>query len=117
MAKKKVTPGMWRIDPQKQSRVMDQFGRTVASMEPEVDPSLIASAPDMFELLERLLEKLEDENSVPQEMCDEIQMVLSRARGDFGLAVFSRNSFKRRMMNKEWLEFMDGLLKPPFGAQ
>jgi hypothetical protein len=86
-------------------------------MEPEVDPSLIASAPDMFELLERLLEKLEDENSVPQEMFDEIQMVLSRARGDFGLAVFSRNSIKRRMMNKEWLEFMDGLLKPPFGAQ
>ena len=57
MAKKKVTPGMWRIDPQKQSRVMDQFGRTVASMEPEVDPSLIASAPDMFELLERLTGK------------------------------------------------------------
>jgi len=25
-----------------------------ASMEPEVDPNLIASAPDMFELLERL---------------------------------------------------------------
>jgi hypothetical protein len=117
MAKKKVTSGMWRIDPQKQSRVMDQFGRTVASMEPEVDPSLVASAPDMFELLERLLERLEEESSIPQDLCDEIQMVLSRARGDFGLAVFSRNSFKRRMINKEWLEFMDGLLKPPFGTQ
>jgi hypothetical protein len=113
MAKKKVTPGMWRIDPQKQSRVMDRFGKTVASMEPEVDPNLIASAPDMFELLERL----EDESSIPQELIEEIQMVLSRARGDFGLAVFSRSSFKRRMSNKEWLDFMDGLLKPPFGPQ
>jgi hypothetical protein len=113
MAKKKVTPGMWRIDPQKQSRVMDRFGKTVASMEPEVDPNLIASAPDMFELLERL----EDESSIPQELIEEIQMVLSRARGDFGLAVFSRSSFKRRMSNKEWLDFMDGLLKPPFGTQ
>lgn len=112
MAKNKVTSGMWRIDPQKKSRVMDRFGRTVASMEPEVDPNLIASAPDMFELLERL----EEESSIPPELCEEIQLVLSRARGDFGLAVFSRNSFKRRMSNKEWLEFMDGLLKPPFGA-
>ncbi|MFZ0417420.1 MAG: hypothetical protein WAM04_04905 [Candidatus Sulfotelmatobacter sp.] len=113
MAKKKVTSGMWRIDPQKQSRVMDRFGRTVASMEPEVDPNLIASAPDMFELLE----SLEDEGSIPEELIEEIQMVLSRARGDFGLAVFSRSSFKRRMSNKEWLDFMDGLLKPPFGTQ
>jgi hypothetical protein len=113
MAKKKVTSGMWRIDPQKQSRVMDRFGRTVASMEPEVDPNLIASAPDMFELLERL----EEESSIPEELIEEIQMVLSRARGDFGLAVFSRSSFKRRISNKEWLDFMDGLLKPPFGTQ
>ncbi|HXO36597.1 MAG TPA: hypothetical protein VN901_30000 [Candidatus Acidoferrales bacterium] len=113
MAKKKITSGMWRIDPQKQSRIMDRFGRTVASMEPEVDPSLMASAPDMFELLERL----EEEGSIPQELCEEIQMVLSRARGDFGLAVFSRNSFKRRTVNKEWLEFMDGLLKPPLGTE
>jgi hypothetical protein len=113
MAKKKITPGMWRIDPQKQSRIMDRFGRTVASMEPEVDPSLIASAPDMFELLERL----EEETTIPQELCEEIQMVLSRARGDFGLAVFSRNSFRQRTVNKEWLEFMDGLLKPPFGTE
>jgi hypothetical protein len=113
MAKKKVTSGMWRIDPQKQSRVMDRFGKTVASMEPEVDSNLIASAPDMFELLE----KLEEESSIPQEMIEEIQMVLSRARGDFGLAVFSRSSFKRRTSNKEWLDFMDGLLKPPFGTQ
>src|ERR1700693_2502743 len=113
MAKKKITSGMWRIDPQKQSRIMDRFGRTVASMEPEVDPSLIASAPDMFELLERL----EEESSIPQELCEEIQMVLSRARGDFGLAVFSPNSFRRRTVNKEWLEFMDGLLKPPFETE
>jgi hypothetical protein len=113
MAKKKITSGMWRIDPQKQSRIMDRFGRTVASMEPEVDPSLMASAPDMFELLERL----EEASSIPQELCEEIQMVLSRARGDFGLAVFSRNSFKRRAVNKEWLEFMDGLLKPPLGTE
>jgi hypothetical protein len=114
MAKEKVTSGMWRIDPQKQSRVMDRYGRTVASMAPEVDPSLIASAPDMFELLERL----EDEPLIPQELCEEIQMVLSRARGDFGLAVFSRSSFKpRRVGNKEWLQFMDGLLKPPLGTE
>ncbi|MFZ0319240.1 MAG: hypothetical protein WAL56_08945 [Candidatus Sulfotelmatobacter sp.] len=113
MAKKKVTSGMWRIDPQKQSRVMDRFGKTVASMEPEGDPNLIASAPDMFELLERL----EEESSIPQELIEEIQMVLGRARGDLGLAVFSRSSFKRRVSNKEWLDFMDGLLKPPFGTQ
>jgi len=84
MAKKKVTSGMWRIDPQKQSRVMDRFGRTVASMEPEVDPNLIASAPDMFELLERL----EDESSIPEELIEEIQMVLSRARGDLAWPSF-----------------------------
>jgi hypothetical protein len=113
MAKKRVTPGMWRIDPQKRSRVMDRFGRTVASMEPEVDPSLIAAAPDMFELLERLKE----ESAIPQELCDEIEMVLSRANGDFGLAVFSRSPFKQhRVGNREWLQFMDGLLKPPFGT-
>ena len=57
MAKTKLTSGMWRIDPQKWSRVIDRCGQPVASIEPDAssaNASLIAAAPDMFELLEAL---------------------------------------------------------------
>jgi hypothetical protein len=115
MPKTKVTSGMWRIDPKKPSQVIDRYGRVVASVEVETDPSLIANAPDMFELLE----KLENESaSIPQSLLDEIQLVLRKARGDFGLAVFS-NSFPRQrsISNQDWLKFMEGLWKPPFGSK
>jgi hypothetical protein len=46
---------MWRIDPQKLSRVVDRCVLPVASVDAEVEAnanaSLIAAAPDMFELL------------------------------------------------------------------
>lgn len=115
MAKTRVTSGMWRIDPKKRSRVIDRFGRTVASVEAEVDPSLIAAAPDMFELLEKLEN---DDGSIPEGLWEEIQMVLRKARGDFGLAVFSTSHpSRRRIGNQEWLEFMSGLWKPPFRTE
>ena len=114
MANQKVTSGMWRIDPQKRSRVMDRFAHPVASVESEADASLIAAAPDMYELLESL------ENiagAVPEELREEIQLVLKRARGDLGLAVFSCNfPRQRRIANKEWLKFMTGLWES-FGTE
>jgi len=88
MPKTKLTSGMWRIDPQKWSRVIDRCGQPVASVEADADTnasaSLIAAAPDMFELLETL----ENDASIPENVQDEIQMVLRRARGDLGFAVF-----------------------------
>ena len=106
----KLTSGMWRIDPKKWSRVIDRCGQPVASVEADGDSnasaSLIAAAPDMFELLETL----EGEDSISEEVHEEIQLVLRRARGGFGLAVFSQ-SLSRRLRSKtqEWLKFMDGL--------
>jgi hypothetical protein len=113
MAKTKLTSGMWRIDPQKWSRVVDRCGQPVASVEADADPnanaSLIAAAPDMFELLETL----ENDKSIPESLHDEIQLVLRRARGDFGLAVFSRNASRLfRARTQEWLKFMESLWKP-----
>jgi len=110
MAKNKLTSGMWRIDPQKWSRVIDRSGQPVASVEADTDPtasaSLIAAAPDMFELLQAL----ESDESIPEAVHEEIQLVLRRARGDFGLAVFSRNVAKQmRSRTQEWLKFMEGL--------
>jgi hypothetical protein len=107
MAKTKVPAGAWRIDPQKRSRVIDRFGRNVASVEPELDASLVATAPDMFALLERLEN---DDGAIPQGLREEIQLVLRRARGDFGLAFFSGGfSTQQCLENQEWLKFMDGL--------
>jgi hypothetical protein len=110
MAKIKLTSGMWRIDPQKWSRVVDRCGQPVASAEGEADSngtaSLIAAAPDMFELLETL----ENDASISEDMQEEIQLVLRRARGDFGLAVFSRNVVRHvRARTQEWLKFMEEL--------
>jgi hypothetical protein len=112
MAKAKLTSGMWRIDPQKWSRVIDRCGQPVASVEGDADSnansSLIAAAPDMFELLENL----ENDASVPDAVQQEIQLVLRRARGDFGLAVFSRNVTRHlRSRTQEWLTFIERLWK------
>lgn len=112
MAKTKLTSGMWRIDPQKWSRVIDRRGQPVASVEGEGDSNasanLIAAAPDMFELLEAL----EHDPSIPQPAQEEIQLVLRRARGDFGFAVFSRNMAKHlRARTQEWITFMESLWK------
>jgi hypothetical protein len=101
---------MWRIDPQKLSRVVDRCGLPVASVEAEVEAnanaSLIAAAPDMFELLE----SLEVNASIPDDVVDEIKIVRRRARGDFGLAMFSRSA-KRifRARTQDWEKFMEGL--------
>jgi hypothetical protein len=112
MAKIKLTSGMWRIDPQQWSRVIDRSGQPVASVKADADSnanaSLIAAAPDMFELLETL----ETDASLPEAVHDEIQLVLRRARGDFGLAVFSRSVAKHlRARTQEWLTFIEGLWK------
>jgi hypothetical protein len=101
---------MWRIDPQKLSRVVDRCGQPVASVEADMEAnanaSLIAAAPDMFELLE----SLELNASIPEDVVDEIRIVLRRARGDFGLAMFSRSA-KRifRARTQDWVKFMEGL--------
>ena len=113
MAKIKLTSGMWRIDPQKWSRVIDRCGQPVASVEAEPDSnasaSLIAAAPDMFELLETL----EHDATISEDVREEIQLVLRRARGDFGFAVFSRNVARHvRSRTQDWLKFMEGLWKP-----
>ena len=112
MAKTKLTSGMWRIDPQKWSRVIDRCGQPVASVEADADSntnaSLIAAAPDMFELLETL----EHDASIPEAVHEEIQLVLRRARGDLGFAVFSRTVGRHlRSRTQDWLKFMEGLWK------
>jgi hypothetical protein len=113
MLKGKVTSGMWRIDPQKFSRVIDRCGQPIASVESETETnanaSLIAAAPDMFELLEGLQEN----SAISEETAEEIKLVLRRARGDFGLAIFSRKASKMwRAQTQEWLRFIEGLWNP-----
>ena len=112
MPKVKVTSGMWRIDPQKLSRVVDRSGQPVASVDTEFEvnanANLIAAAPDMFELLEGL----EGHADIPEDVANEIRMVLRRARGDFGVALFSRNAARMfRARTQEWMKFMEGLWK------
>ena len=114
MAKTKVPSGPWRIDPQKRSQVIDRFGRNVASVEPEIDASLVATAPDMFGLLEKL-EK--DDSSISQALQEEIQFVLRKARGDFGLAVFPGGISRQNLENQEWLKFISGLLRPRLATE
>jgi len=104
---------MWRIDPRKFSRVVDRCGQPVASVEAELEAnasaSLIAAAPDMFELLQAL----EKNASIPDDVAEEIKLVLCRARGDFGLAVFPRNAARIwRARTQDWLKFMERLWKP-----
>jgi len=113
MAKNRVTSGMWRIDPLKLSRVVDRCGQPVASVEVEMEgianANLIAAAPDMFELLQ----SLEKNAAIPEDVAEEIKIVLRRARGDFGIAVFSRSAARIwRDRTQDWLKFMEGLWKP-----
>lgn len=113
MTKGKVTSGMWRVDPQKLTRVVDRCGQPVASLESEAEvngsASLIAAAPDMFELLQGL----EQNPSMPEDLAQEIKLVLRRARGDFGFAVFSRSAARMwRARTQDWLRFMERLWKP-----
>lgn len=110
MAKSKVTSGMWRVDPQKMSRVVDRCGQPVASVDAEAEAnanaSLIAAAPDMFEMLE----SLESNSNLSEDVVDEIRMVLRRARGDFGTALFSRSAARIwRAQTQDWMKFIDGL--------
>jgi len=113
MARGKVTSGMWRIDPQKWSRVVDRSGAPIASAqgknEANANANLIAAAPDMFELLE----SLEANSLIPEDVLEEIRMVLRRARGELGLAVFSVNAHRMfRARTHEWMRFMEGLWNP-----
>jgi len=113
MAKSKVTSGMWRVDPQKRSRVVDRCGQPVASVDAEAEAnanaSLIAAAPDMFEMLE----SLESNSNLPEDVVDEIRLVLRRARGDFGTALFSRSAARIwRAQTQDWMRFMEGLWDP-----
>jgi hypothetical protein len=112
MANIEVTSGMWRVDPQNRCRVVNRFGQTVAIVESQADASLIASAPDMCEVLR----SIENHDTVPEGLWEEIQMVLHRVRGDFGL-IFShcRIPKLRQMRNQEWLTFMQRLWKPTSG--
>lgn len=110
MAKSKVTSGMWRVDPQKRSRVVDRCGQPVASVDAESEPnanaSLIAAAPDMFEMLE----SLESNTNLPADVIEEIRLVLRRARGDFGTALFSRSAARIwRAQTNDWMRFMQDL--------
>src|SRR5208282_2776415 len=104
MGKGKVTSGMWRIDPRKISRVIDRCGQPVASVG-STDPygnttaSLIAAAPDMYEMLE----SLEADTSIPEDVAEGIRLVLRRARGDFGLAIFPRSASRTwRARTQDW---------------
>ena len=113
MAKSKVTSGMWRVDPQKLSRVVDRCGQPVASVDAEAEAnanaSLIAAAPDMFEMLQ----SLESNSNLPEDVIDEIKLVLRRARGDFGTALFSRSAARIwRSQTQDWMRFMEGLWNP-----
>jgi len=78
MINTRVTSGMWRVDPLNRSRVIDLFGRTVATAESEADASLIATAPDMYEVLDGV----ENDDTIPHGLWHEVQLVLRRARGD-----------------------------------
>lgn len=113
MAKIEVASGMWRVDPLNRCRVVNRLGQTVAMVESQADASLIASAPDMCEVLT----SIENDNTVSKDLWEEIQMVMRRVRGDFGL-IFShcRIPKLRQIRNQEWLTFIERLWKPLSGS-
>ncbi len=100
---------MWRVDPLNRSRVIDLFGRTVATAESEADASLIATAPDMYEVLDGV----ENDDTIPHGLWHEVQLVLRRARGDIGL-IFSCTGHPRlrAIWNQDWLKFVNTLWEP-----
>jgi hypothetical protein len=99
----KISAGMWRVDPLNHMRVIDRFGRIVATAESETDASLIASAPDMFEVLDGV----EKDDAVPPGLWEEVQLVLRRARGDIGM-IFSccGHPRLRQIWAQDWLQFV-----------
>jgi hypothetical protein len=102
----KISAGMWRVDPMNHLRVIDQFGRTVATAESEADASLLATAPDMYELLEGV----EKDDALPHGLWEEVQLILRRARGDVGL-IFSciGHPRLRQIWTQDWLRFIGRL--------
>lgn len=110
MIETKVISGMWRVDPLNRARVVDRFGRTVAIVDSEVDASLIATAPDMYEVLD----SVENDDTIPHGLWEEVQFVLRRARGDFAL-IFSCCGLPkvRRIWNQDWLKFVEKLWERP----
>jgi hypothetical protein len=99
----KISAGMWRVDPLNHMRVIDRFGRIVATAESETDASLIASAPDMYEVLDGV----EKDDAVPPGLWEEVQLVLRRARGDIGM-IFSccGRPRLRQIWTQDWLQFV-----------
>src|SRR5882672_4125003 len=110
MINTRVTSGMWRVDPMNRSRVIDRFGRTVATADSPEDASLIATAPDMY----AVLEGFENDDTIPHGLWHEVQFILRRARGDFGL-IFSCTGIPkfRQLWNRDWLKFVGKLWKAP----
>lgn len=110
MIKTRFSSGMWRVDPLNRSRVIDRCGRTIATVESEADASLIATAPDMYEVLDSV-----ENNDTPQEgLWEQVQFVLRRARGDIGLifCCLGYSTF-RALWNQQWLKFIEGICTGP----
>jgi hypothetical protein len=113
MMNTRVTSGMWRVDPLNRSRVIDRFGRTVATADSEELASLIATAPDMY----TLLDSIENDDAIPHGLWEEIQFALRKARGDLGL-IFSCGGVPklRQLWSQEWLKFAERLWSGPLEA-
>ena len=106
MINTRVSPGTWRVDPLNRSRVIDRFGQTVATADSEDDASLIATAPDMY----TLLDSIENDDAIPDGLWEEIQYALRKARGDLGF-IFSCCGVPklRQLWSQEWLKFAERL--------
>lgn len=107
--RKLVTSGTWRVDPITRTRVIDHFGRTVANTLSEADASIIATAPDMYQLIE----SMDDHEAMPSGLWEEIQHVLRRARGELGLAFSCCGTPQtRQARGLDWLKFIERLWNP-----
>lgn len=114
MVNTKVESGMWRVDPLNHMRVIDRFGQTVATAESEADASLIATAPDMYEVLDGV----EKDDAILHGLWEEVQFVLRRARGDIGM-IFSNCGHPklRQIWTQDWLRFVEKLWDRSPGAE
>ena len=114
MVNTKVESGMWRVDPLNHMRVIDRFGRTVATAESEADAGLIATAPDMYEVLDGVAK----DDAIPHGLWEEVQFVLRRARGDIGM-IFSNCGHPRlrQIWTQDWLRFVEKLWDGPPRAE